>query len=64
MSRDNGSSDIERPGDVGEEEPIPVPPDDLPPAPIEEPPDGPNVPDESNPEPIGDPPSDEGRMIV
>lgn len=48
-----GGGDVERPGNT--DEPIPLPPTEEPPAPIEEPPDAPNVPDEPNPDPIGDP---------
>lgn len=56
--------DVERPGSEGSNDPIPVPPTEEPPAPIEEPPDSPNVPDEPNPEPIGDPSSGEPTRIV
>ena len=62
MSRDPDGPDVERPGD--EDEPIPVPPDDLPQEPIEEPPDSPHGPDEVDPTPIGDPPSDDPIHLV
>jgi hypothetical protein len=62
MSRDPDAPDVERPGD--EDEPIPIPPDDLPPEPIGEPPDSPHSPDEPNSVPIGDPPSGEPTRLV
>jgi hypothetical protein len=56
MPDDDSGGDVERP--------IPVPPVDPMPAPIEEPPDAPNVPDEPDPEPIGDPAPTEPTRLV
>jgi hypothetical protein len=57
-------SDVERPGSEGADDPIPVPPTEEPPSPIQEPPESPNVPDERDPEPIGDPATNEPTQIV
>jgi hypothetical protein len=62
---------IERPDDTpdtsddeGIDDPIPLPPSDDPTAPVEEPPDSPNVPDEPNPTPTGDPIPNEPTRLV
>ena len=60
----SGTGDVERPGSEGADDPIPVPPRDEPPAPVQEPPDSPNVPDEPDPEPIGDPGTKEPTRLV
>jgi hypothetical protein len=54
----------DRPGHEGVNDPIPLPPSDEVPAPIEEPPDAPNIPDEPNPTPTGDPKPVEPTRIV
>ena len=56
--------DVERPEGDDSDEPIPVPPTDVPPAPVEEPPDAPYAPDDPDPEPIGDPKPNEPTRIV
>lgn len=57
-------ADVERPSGEGSSDPIPVPPSEIPPAPVEEPLDSPNGPIEPNPDPIGDPASREPMEIV
>jgi hypothetical protein len=64
MSREN--PDIERPNDKPniEDDPIPIPPSDTPPTPIEEPPVGPTPPSSPDSIPVGDPPPREPPRIV
>jgi hypothetical protein len=52
------------PGHEGIDDPIPLPPIEDPPAPVEEPPDSPHTPDEPNPLPTGDPIPNEPTRLV